>query len=171
MDRINSNDIKPHFIYKNYVTYGEEILNLKKMKFINGLINKFGYRHTTISHDGCVINYLYHRFIFECHYGYIPDGFVVNHIDNNKLKNNIENLQIITHSANIKKNYKPCSNVARAVRAVCLDTGLISDFKSIKQASKFLDINNGSIKFVCDNIYNTAVSKLMGHYYYFHYLQ
>ena len=110
--------IKPLFHCKNYATYCSEILNLKKMKFINGSIANSGYKQIAIRHKGCKNTYYYHRFIFECYYGTIPKGLLIDHINNNKLDNNIEKLQINTPSENSKKNYKPRSNVAIAVRAV-----------------------------------------------------
>ena len=167
---LNLNEIKPHFIYKNYAANCREILNLKKMKFLQGAIDKFGYRQITIRHEGCDINYSSHRFIFECHFWLILKGFIIDHINNNKLTNNIKNLQIITQSENTKKNYKLKSREARAVRGICLDTGLIYDFKSRSFAGKVLEVHPMSIKFVCDNKTNTTVSKLMGHHYYFYYL-
>ena len=74
------------------------------MTFMRGSIINSGYRNTSKRHDGKLYRYLYHRFIFECNYGPIPDGFVIDHMDNDKLNYNKDNLQVISQSANIKKN-------------------------------------------------------------------
>ena len=137
---------------------------------MKGSITNVGYRIISIRYECNVIHYSYHRFIYESHHGLIPDGYVVDHTDDNKLNNNIENLQIITQSQNLKKNYIKKSRVARPVRAICLNTGLINDFRSQKFAGKVLDVNMSSIKRVCENIQNTATSKTTGYQYYFHYL-
>ena len=167
---ININEIKPHFLHKNYGVYGQEIINIKKMKFIKGYINNMGYRKATIRYNGNTIHYYYHRFIYECNHGVIPDGYVVDHINNNKLNNNINNLQVITRSQNNINDYKLRSKLAKPVKSICLETGFIQDFKSMTFAGKILNINRRSIKFVCDNIYNTSTSKSTGLHYYFHYL-
>ena len=167
---INIDEIKPHFMYKNYGAYCGEIINISKIKILKGVISNAGYRHTTIRHEGYTIHYDYHRFVYECHHGIIPIGYVVDHIDNNKLNNDINNLQIITPSQNNKKNHMRKSTVARPIRSICIETLFIQDFISMTLAGYVLDINRRSIKFVCDGITNTATSKSNGHRYYFHYL-
>ena len=167
---ININEIKPHYLYKSYGVYGQEIITINKMRLHKGAINNSGYRLTAIRYNGNTIHYLYHRFIYECNHGVIPDGYVVDHIDNNKMNNNIENLQVITQCQNLKKNYIQKSRVAIPVRAICLETGFIQDFKSMTFAGKILNINRRSIQFVCDGITNTSISKSTGLHYYFHYL-
>ena len=167
---INIDEIKPHFLYKNYGVYGQEIINISKMKILKGSVSNVGYRQVTIRYERNPNPYLYHRFIYECHHGIIPDGYVVDHIDNNKLNNDIYNLQIITPSQNIRKNYQPRSKVARPIRAFCIETFFIHDFKSRSFAAKILNVNKNSIKYVCDGITKTAISKSNGLHYYFHYL-
>ena len=47
-----------------------------------------------------------HRFIFECFYGEIKGNKVIDHINNKKHDNRIENLQAITQKENHLKYYK-----------------------------------------------------------------
>ena len=49
---------------------------------------------------------LVHRIIWNIHYGKIPKGMIIDHINNDSLDNRIENLQCITQSENIKRNKK-----------------------------------------------------------------
>ena len=44
-----------------------------------------------------------HRQIWVDAYGKIPDGFTIDHINNDKLDNRIENLQLLTRSENSAK--------------------------------------------------------------------
>ena len=49
-----------------------------------------------------------HRKIWEDHYGTIPKGMVIDHINGDTVDNRIENLQCITQAQNNKRaNYKP----------------------------------------------------------------
>lgn len=43
-----------------------------------------------------------HRYVWEFHYGKVPKGLVIDHIDRNKDNNQIENLRAVTPSVNNK---------------------------------------------------------------------
>jgi hypothetical protein len=46
-----------------------------------------------------------HRIIYQTLVGDIPDGYEIDHIDNNRQNNSIDNLRIVTRSQNMKKAY------------------------------------------------------------------
>jgi len=48
-------------------------------------------------------SYRTHRLIWTMHYGEIPDGYVINHIDSDVTNNAIENLEAVTHKENMRK--------------------------------------------------------------------
>ena len=52
-----------------------------------------------------------HVIIWEQHFGSIPDGWVVHHIDEDRSNNKIENLQCMSKGAHqrLHKKRKPCS--------------------------------------------------------------
>ena len=50
--------------------------------------------------------YQAHRFVWECFNGIIPEGKVIDHINNNKEDNRLCNLQLFTHQENCKKSAK-----------------------------------------------------------------
>lgn len=58
--------------------------------------NKYGY--TRFAYKGKY--YLAHRVIWEMHYGAIPDGMEVDHIDHDRLNNVISNLRLVSSSDN-----------------------------------------------------------------------
>jgi len=47
-----------------------------------------------------------HRYIWEIHNGKIPLGYDIHHIDNNKLNNDIKNLEMIKHGEHSRKSSK-----------------------------------------------------------------
>lgn len=51
-------------------------------------------------------NLLAHRIVWVLFNGEIPEGYVINHIDNNSLNNKIENLELISQKANCQKTIK-----------------------------------------------------------------
>jgi hypothetical protein len=46
-----------------------------------------------------------HRIIYRTLVGEIPDGYEIDHIDDNRQNNSIDNLRLFTHSQNMKKAY------------------------------------------------------------------
>ena len=86
---------------------------------------------------------------------------VVDHINNIKTDNRLENLQLITYSQNMKKEHKKGKNLPPIrVRAININSGESFDYHSIYECSKRLDINDSSIAHVLKGIYKTATSKL-----------
>ena len=43
---------------------------------------------------------LSHRFVWECYNGIIPDGLVIDHINDDKIDNRLSNLQLLTTKEN-----------------------------------------------------------------------
>lgn len=88
--------------FSSYIILPNEglIWSNKRGKFI-GSKNSDGYYQTTLTDDnGRQTNGLIHRFIYEAVNGPIPSGMDVNHIDENKFNNRIDNLNLMTHKNN-----------------------------------------------------------------------
>lgn len=68
-----------------------------------------------------------HRLVWEWHNGPIPEGMVVDHIDQDKSNSRIENLRLLTHSQNLV-NGRPQRNSKTGHRGVSFD----------KRAGKFV---------------------------------
>ncbi len=67
-----------------------------------GSINNKGYILTKIKGKGLKV----HRIIWEMHNGKIPDGMQVDHINEKKADNRIENLQLLTNQQNTSRSSK-----------------------------------------------------------------
>ena len=134
-----------------------------------GCLKKSGYLQINVRDGGIQRSYNKHRFIFECFHGKINDAkLVVDHINNIKIDNRLENLQSITQSQNMKKEHRKGENLPPIkVRAININSGESFDYDSIKKCSKGLDINAASISRVLNGIYKTATSKLDKNKYYF----
>jgi len=85
----------------NFGNVRRKLLN-GNYKYVNGSINNRGYKYFQVMREKKRINFLYHQLVAKCFIGDRPDELVVDHIDRNKLNNNIENLRYITQSDNMK---------------------------------------------------------------------
>lgn len=63
-----------------------------------------GYIKFHWSYKGVYYCALAHRINWLFNVGEIPDGYDVDHIDNNQLNNDITNLQLLTHKENLRKS-------------------------------------------------------------------
>jgi hypothetical protein len=87
-----------------------------KVGTVAGCPKPSGYNRMRI--DG--IDYELHRIIFLYHYGYLTVGMDVDHIDNDKKNNRIENLRECTRGQN-QENSKLRSNSTTGVKGVIFD--------------------------------------------------
>lgn len=121
-----------------------------------------------------------HRFVWECFYGIIPEGKVIDHINNEKDDNRLCNLQLLSHQDNCKKSAKKrdysfvannCKN-RRCVMATNKVTNQVTFFKSMYAIKQHLGINAGIVKMVCENTNKckSGVSKINQERYVFKYI-
>ena len=125
-------------------------------------------------------NYLVHRLVWECHNGIIPEGKVIEHINENKEDNRLCNLQILTQKQNCQKSakYRDFSYVSqnrknkKCVKAVNKNTNVVTFFNSLYSVNQHLSINTGIVKKVCEGWYGykSGISKKDGHAYTFEYI-
>ena len=158
----DANDFWTHPIYDRYEANRLGVVrHVENKKDIGGL-NKTGYILITVRDQGIQKSYLKHRFIFECFHGKINDvKLVVDHINNIKTDNRLQNLQLITQSQNQKKEHRKGEKLPPIrVRAININSGESFDYDSIKKCGKKLDINDGSICSVLKGITKTATSKI-----------
>ena len=67
-----------------------------------------GYNTLTLfsKYQGGIKNWKVSRLVYKTFVGHIPDGYVVDHINNNPLQDWVTNLRCVTNSENIKKSYE-----------------------------------------------------------------
>lgn len=72
-----------------------------KYLYIKGSIQNRGYRYFQINRKGKRTNKLFHQLVAKTFLGERPEGLVIDHIDRNKLNNNVSNLRYITFRENL----------------------------------------------------------------------
>ena len=82
------------FSSKCKIDYGIPLFHIKTQKR----------KYETVNLRGFGISI--HRFIWECYNGEIPDGLMIDHIDSNKLNNDIVNLRLVNIALNNQNRVK-----------------------------------------------------------------
>ena len=124
--------------------------------------------------------YYVHRFVYECFNGIIPDGKVIDHVNNIKDDNRLCNLQLMSQQENCKKSAKRRDYTfvsknrqnKKCVKATNSDTNEVSYYNSMYAVKQHLGINAGIVKMVCEKINGckTGISKIDNHSYKFEYV-
>lgn len=68
-------------------------------------INRKGYLFTNFYYNNKLRCHVVHRVIWKAFNGEIPEGYEIDHIDNNRQNNQLSNLQLLTKSQNNQKSY------------------------------------------------------------------
>ena len=103
-----------------------------------------------------------HRLVYECYNGDIPEKMQINHIDSNRQKNCIDNLELVTQSENIKhaveaKKYKTMIEITtdKPIESIKLD---------IKMKESDDDFTDDE-KQLINKKYNAIVEKIKNGYF------
>lgn len=119
---------------KVFTTRGPGGVCLKEPRELNGTILN-GYYVVTIRNGGTTKQCRVHRIVWIAAHGIIPDGFVVDHINNVKTDNRLCNLQLLTPEDNSHK---------------AKDDGLYLS-RSESPAAKISDVVHDEIRYVYNN--------------------
>jgi hypothetical protein len=157
-------EFQPHPIFDLYEANDRGIIRNRKTKKVVGFITNMGYLLVTVR--GTLtdqVNYLSHRFVYEVFCGLIPNGRVINHINNVKTDNRLENLELVTQQENTRKglggNGSNFRRLAKPVISINLETDEEIKFNSISAAAKHHKINPRAVKFVADGTTKSAFSR------------
>ena len=85
-----------HPIYDSYASdEAGNIFDINKKAHIRGHNHK-GYLYINFKNMGLRVQYIIHRFVWECFNGVVPEGSVIEHINNNKRNNTLSNLRLVS---------------------------------------------------------------------------
>lgn len=118
------------------ITSCGRVWSYRSKKFLKPQIAGAGYYFVVLSKNGEQKQFYIHRLVAEA---YIPNPDnlpEIDHIDNNKEHNYINNLQWISHKSNVQK--------AQGKKIVCKETGEV--FNSLRAAARFCDGNHHGIE-------------------------
>ena len=123
--------------------------NSGKVKVLKQHDNGKGYLQVALSGGGTTKYYLIHRLVVNA---FIPNpnNYVeVNHIDENKSNNHVDNLEWITHKENMNHGTRTeRSTKIRSKKIRCIETNEI--YNSMAEVERKLGLNQGSISRVCN---------------------
>ena len=176
-ETINFTEFKNHPMYNHYLSnHNGIIINIKRKKPLKPFYSR-GYPSICFKSNSKNKYYYIHRFVYECFHGTIPDKMQVDHINNIKLDNRLENLQLLSPSENTRKTYVDKPNQAirrrRAVKAIHLETKNETDYISSVQAGKTLNIEPKLIRCIAakEQYRKSAKSRSTDEWYTFEYLE
>lgn len=152
------------FEFDNYVINPHtcKIYNTKSKRFLKLSMGNVGYYSVSLILNRKHFSPFIHRLVFESVHGEIPKGYVIDHIDNKKTNNSINNLQMITQKENIMKSvaHRPTRiTQAKAVKATNLVTNDIQYFKSQYNAGQVLGVQPMCVNMICNGVLKTTRSK------------
>lgn len=141
--------------YKNYLvsSYGRI-----RHKIKNNLLRPSvtcGYYKVRLSNNGLVEDHLVHKLVWKLFSDYKDVSnninMIIDHIDGNKLNNNISNLRIISISDNAKAAlYEQKTNSsAKTVMQYSLDGEYLNIYSSVAEAARCLKLDSSTISKVC----------------------
>lgn len=115
-----------------------------KTQILKLVINKKGYLQVELWKEGKKKNYKVHRLVAEAFLENPQNLPQVNHLDENKQNNNVENLEYcdLKYNCNYGTRNERMGK-AKNKKVICLELNKI--FESAKEAAEYLDYSRGSL--------------------------
>lgn len=173
MDKLNLIDFEKYTITKDGKIFSHSVSH--RCKEMHGYLTKRGYiRVNMLCKDNQQRFYQWHRVIWFYFNGEIPEGLEVNHKDEDKTNNSIDNLELLTHFENINygtRNQRAGISISVALKGKHLTDETkqklslanskpilqynietnkpIKEWYGVREAARCLNLNSSSISKVC----------------------
>ena len=137
-------------------------MNYKKtgvIKLLKMHADNDGYIHIKLNKNGKRQSYLVSRIVYEAFKGPIPDGMEVNHIDENKTNNTLENLNLLTHRDNVNwgtHNERMGKTLSKWVVKLTTNDEILHFYQSTVEAGKVTGVKSSNISNCCNGKKKTA---------------
>lgn len=134
--------------YENYWIYDTgEVYNENTKQFLKGSIGEHGYRYYRLSKNNKKKMFYSHRLVAEAFLDNPNNLPVVNHIDGNKLNNNLNNLEWVSYTDNTKAWHDNQKIKRKATEYYTIDL----DGETWKPYSNYLISNYGRVRHAIKN--------------------
>lgn len=144
--------------YKNYLVSNKGRIRHKEKNNLLKPSLTCGYYKVRLSKNGLVEDVMIHHLVYKLFNGeYDVNKYIIDHIDGNKLNNDINNLRLLTRSENVNAAlYETKTNSsAKQVEQYSLDGELLSIYPSARIAAKQLNLDASTISKVCRGVNKT----------------
>ena len=134
------------------------LVHKRTRKIVKGCLDNGGYILDGFRVDGKIINIYRHRLVWETFNGEIPKGYQVNHINEDKTDNRLENLNLMTCKENnnwgtrnerLAKANTNHPNLSKSVIQKSLDGKIIKIWPSVNEIQRELGFGQGNISRCC----------------------
>lgn len=112
-----------------------------------------GYKMVNLNKNNHQYTYRVHTLVMLAFVGERPEGMEIDHKDNNRSNNKVENLRYVTSQENTNN---PNSSITKAVAQCSLQGEFIRKWKSAREVERLLGFNHSSITQCCKGNYTTA---------------
>ena len=166
-------------IDKSFYTFDSENGIFSKLlnRYLSGTDDGHGYLRVTLKcTDGKQHSFMYHKVLWEAINGEIPEGYELNHKDENKHNFKLSNLELLTHKENmnygtrtaraaekLKGHSMPSHVMKKIIKATSkkvyqytLDGELVAIYPSTHEAARQNNFNRGNISSCCIGLRKTA---------------
>ena len=118
-----------------------------------------GYPSISLCKNGIIKSATVHRLVWEAFNGPIPEGMEVNHIDQNQQNNHLENLNILTHTDNLKWGSRlelvsaaltNSPKLSKPVIQYDLEGNIVQEWPSAAEAARQLNLFKTNISAACN---------------------
>lgn len=141
--------------FPNYrISNQGRVHNIKTNRILQPSLN-CGYYKVRLSQNGNIKDFLIHHLVFKY---FIEENYskdkVIDHIDGNKLNNNVNNLRLLSRKENALMAYyntKTNSNIKPVIQ-YDKNMNVINEFPSARAAARILNLDSSTISKVCRGV-------------------